>query len=379
MTMARKPKILVVDDEPRNLRLVDAMLAPLDCEPILANSGEHAIEELTRCSPDLVLLDIMMPGIDGIEVAKRIKADANTQVIPVVMVTALRDVEDRVKALEAGADDFLSKPVDRTELTARVRSLLKVKAYNDHMRNHQQKLEAEVAKRTEQLRSAFTKLKDASLDTINRLSSAAEYKDEDTGSHIVRIGRYAKVIGQAMGLDAEFVEGLLYAAPMHDIGKIGVPDRILLKPGKLDPEEWEIMKGHTQIGAKILAGGDSPFIKMDESIALTHHEKWDGTGDPHGLRGEDIPMEGRIAAIADVFDALTSVRPYKAASPPEEAFVIIRDGRGQHFDPRVVDAFFRIQTDILEIKRRNRDTEASRLIQMNGGQRVPRVDSEREC
>jgi putative two-component system response regulator len=274
-------------------------------------------------------------------------------------------VDDRVKALEVGADDFLSKPVDNTELRARVNSSLKVKAYNDHMRNYQKELEAEVAKRTEELRQAFQKIKLASLDTIFRLSQAAEYKDEDTGSHIKRMSHYAAAVARKLGLDDSAVETILYAAPMHDVGKIGIPDKILLKPAKLDPDEWAIMKQHTTIGANILKGSDAEFIKMAEVIALTHHEKWDGTGYPKGLKGKAIPLSGRIAAIADVFDAITSKRPYKEAFPLDKSLSIIKEGRGNHFDAEVVDAFFAIQDEIVEIKEHYRDEDTSRLFQIS--------------
>jgi len=280
------------------------------------------------------------------------------------MVTALREVEDRIRALEVGADDFLTKPVDKTELRARVNSLLKVKAYNDHMRNYQKELEDEVAKRTEQLRQAFEKIKIASLDTIFRLSRAAECKDEDTGAHIQRMSHYSAAVARQMGLNDSTVEAMLYAAPMHDVGKIGIPDQILLKPGRLDPDEWEIMKQHTTIGAKIMEGSDAEFIKLAEVIALTHHEKWDGSGYPRGLKGSEIPLAGRIAAVADVFDALTSKRPYKEPFPIEKSFTIIKESRGSHFDREVVDALFAVEDEILSFKEEFQDQHESTLIRM---------------
>jgi len=357
-------KILVVDDEDQNLRLMEAMLVPLGYEVHLAGDGEDALEKVKEVSPDVILLDIMMPGLDGFEVAKRLKHDDETKIIPIVMVTALKEVEDRVKALEVGADDFLTKPVDKTELRARVQSLLKVKAYNDHMRDHQKVLEAEVAKRTEQLRRAFQKIKKASLDTIYRLSRAAEYKDEETGAHIMRMSHYSAAVARKMGLNDSTVDAILYAAPMHDVGKIGTPDHILLKPGKLDPDEWEIMKQHAVIGGKILEGSDAGFIKLAEVIALTHHEKWDGSGYPKGLKGARIPLVSRITAIADVFDALTSKRPYKEAFSLEKSFRIIKEERGSHLDPDVVDAFFGVQDEILAIKNKYKDEHESLLVEI---------------
>jgi putative two-component system response regulator len=348
--MDKTPRILVVDDEDRNLRLMEAILVPLGYDIFFARDGEQAVQKAKTDRTDLILLDIMMPKMDGFEAARALKADNDTNIIPIVMVTALQDVADRVKALEAGADDFLTKPVDKTEVRARVASLLKVKAYNDHMRHYQIELESQVAKRTKELKKAFEKVKSASLEAIYRLTRAAEYKDEDTGDHIQRMSNYSAAIARAMGLEEQTTEAILYAAPMHDIGKIGIPDRILLKPGKLTPEEWTIMKQHTMIGARILEGSDTEAIRLGEIVALSHHEKWDGTGYPKGLKGKDIPLAGRIVAIADVFDALTSKRPYKEAFSLEKSFEIIKQGRGSHFDPRVVDAFFASEQELLEIK-----------------------------
>jgi len=362
--MKSKPKILVVDDEDQNLRLLEAMLIPLGYEVILARDGIEALDKVRKIPPDVILLDIMMPKMDGFEVARRLKEDEGAKIIPIVMVTALREVEDRIRALEVGADDFLTKPVDKTELRARVNSLLKVKAYNDHMRNYQKELEDEVAKRTEQLRQAFEKIKIASLDTIFRLSRAAECKDEDTGAHIQRMSHYSAAVARQMGLNDSTVEAMLYAAPMHDVGKIGIPDQILLKPGRLDPDEWEIMKQHTTIGAKIMEGSDAEFIKLAEVIALTHHEKWDGSGYPRGLKGSEIPLAGRIAAVADVFDALTSKRPYKEPFPIEKSFAIIKESRGSHFDREVVDALFAVEDEILSFKEEFQDQHESTLIRM---------------
>jgi len=359
-------RILAVDDEECNLVVIKAMLAPLGHQVLLARNGYEALSIALQNHIDLILLDVTMPGVDGFEVANRLKHSEVTRTIPIVMVTALNEVEHRVKAFDVGADDFLCKPVDRTELQARVRSLLQVKAYHDHMQDYQQTLEAEVSKRTADLAEALRELQASSLDTINRLSAAAEYRDEDAGSHIVRIGLYAAAIARTLGLDADTVDRIRYAAPMHDIGKIGLPDRILLKPGALKPDEWEIMKQHTVIGAGILAGSDRDFIQTAEQIALTHHEKWDGSGYPRELSGEDIPVEGRITAIADVFDALTIKRPYKEALSLRESLAIIESSRGTHFDPDVADAFFETGREILAIKTQHRDQGVSLLAQFNG-------------
>lgn len=360
----KKARVLAVDDEYPNLFLMHDLLASKGFQVSLANDGEEALESVLRFPPDVILLDINMPKMDGFEVLERLKKGEATQFIPVVMVTGQSEVEDRVKALELGADDFLIKPVDWMELTARVQSLVKVKAYYDYMHDHQRHLEAEVNQRTEQLRLAADKLRRAheglkasSLDTIYRLSRAAEYRDEDTGAHIQRMSHFAAAVARKMGLNERIVEGILYGAPMHDVGKIGIPDRILLKPGKLDSDEWEVMKQHTTIGARILEGASVGFIKMGEIIALTHHEKWDGTGYPRGLKGKETPLIGRITAIGDVFDALTSQRPYKEAFSVEKSLEIVKAGRGSHFDPDVVDAFLAILEEILEIKEKYRDNQ----------------------
>ena len=362
--MEQKPKIMIVDDEERNLRLMEALLVPIGYEVILSKDGQDALDKVKESRPDVILLDIMMPKVDGFEVARRLKKDSETRIIPIVMVTALKDVDDRVKALEVGADDFLTKPVDKLELRARVQSLLKVKAYNDHMRDYQRELEAEVTKRTAQLQNALEVIKDASLETIYRLSRAAEYKDENTGTHILRMSRYSAAVARKLKLDDMFVEAILYASPMHDVGKIGIPDSILLKTCKLTTDEWELMKQHTIIGAQILEGSDTEFIKLAEVIALTHHEKWDGSGYPKGLEGEKIPIEGRVTAIADVFDALITKRPYKEPFSLETAFNMIHKSRGNHFDPDVVDAFFSIKDEILSIKNKYSEQEITTLYQI---------------
>lgn len=348
--MNNKPVILAVDDQVQNIELLEAFLIPQGYQIIRAGNGEEALFKLTS-DVDLILLDVMMPGMDGFEVTRRVRENLSFRLLPIILVTALRELDDHVKGIEAGCDDFISKPVDKTELVARVRALLKVKAYHDLMSDYQKKLEAEVAVRTEDLRRALEDAKAAALEIIQRLSSAAEYKDAQTGYHIDRMSRYAAAIARQMGLDAAAAKLIQFASSMHDLGKIGVPDRILLKPAKLSPLEWEIMKKHTLIGAEIMKDSQIELLQVGEIIARTHHEKWDGSGYPAGLRGEEIPLSGRIAAVADVFDALCSARPYKEASSFEEALEVIRQGSGGHFDPDVVDAFFAILNEIQAIKR----------------------------
>ena len=367
--MRDKPLILAVDDEPQNLMVLEAILMSQGYDVVTAPNGKEAIETARQQQPELILLDIMMPVMDGFETVEILKGDDRTRSIPVVMVTALTQVDDRVKALDAGADDFMTKPVDKSVVRARVRSLLKVKAYNDHMLNYQKELEDTVNNRTRELQQAFSNLKTANLETIIRLSRAAEYKDDDTGAHVLRMSHYAAAIALELGEPAEMCDRILNAAPMHDIGKIGIPDSILLKPGPLTDEEWKVMRRHSYMGKKILEGSDSPVIQLAEEIAFTHHEKWDGSGYPRGLSGNDIPRSGRIVAIADVFDALTSKRPYKNPFSLDKSFAILREGRGRHFDPDVVDAFFAAEDRILEIKNGYTDDGISKLYEvMHGSQ-----------
>src|SRR4030066_702933 len=236
--MKDKPVILVVDDQPQNIELLEAYLVPQGYEIVKAANGEEALEKLSGNQIDLILLDVMMPGMDGCEVTRRVRQDDTHRLLPIILVTVLRETEDRVKGIEAGCDDFISKPFDKIELLARVRSLLKVKAYNDLMSNYRKELESEVTRRTEELKHAFERIKAASLETIYRLSMASEYKDEDTGAHIKRMSRYSAAVARRMGLTESTIETILYAAPMHDLGKIGIPDLILLKPAKLTPGEW---------------------------------------------------------------------------------------------------------------------------------------------
>ena len=364
--------ILVVDDDPSIHRMMNRILNRAGYNVLAAYEGQEAFETIAAKHPDLILLDLSMPMLDGFEIAAHLKNNLKTQDIPIILITGLDNSQNHVKALEAGANDFLSKTAQPEEILARIRSHLKVKRLNDQLRDYRASLEKTVALKTAQL-------KNASLEIIWRLMSASEYRDTETGAHIQRMSHYSAAIARKMGLTSKTVETILYAAPMHDIGKIGIPDEILLKPGKLDAKEWEIMKMHTTIGANILKGSKIGFVRMGAIIAITHHEKWDGSGYPNGLKGRQIPLAGRIVALADVFDALTSKRPYKEAFSAKKSHGIIKQGCGNHFDPDVVDIFFSIQDEILKIKATYQDKKSSPLLCMdhllNGGT----VNSASEC
>ncbi|MFA4029834.1 MAG: hypothetical protein GDYSWBUE_001143 [Candidatus Fervidibacterota bacterium] len=353
---SEKKRILVVDDEEYIQQLLQSILSREGYEVSVAGDGDEALRLIDQNAYDLIVLDIMMPGTNGLEVLRRIKTTERLKFTPVIIMTAVMDRDVRYRALDFGADEFLNKPIDIYELRARVRTLLSVKEYHDFLANLADMLKAEVDKKTKELR-------EAQLETVRRLGRAAEFRDDETGNHIMRMSMYCAIVAKRLGLPDEDVEMILYASPMHDVGKIGVPDRILLKPGKLDPGEWEIMKRHTVWGAEILSGSRSQLLETARVIALTHHEKWDGSGYPHGLSGEEIPLFGRICAIADVFDALTSERVYKPAYPNERAFSIINEERGRHFDPQVVDAFFASLDEIIEVQSKYVETKKPWLWQ----------------
>ena len=342
----RNERILVIDDEAANLKLLDKMLRAQGYENlVLLNDPREVIGSYQQARPDLILLDINMPHLDGYQVMEQLKALNDPLLPPIVILTAQNGKDYLLRALAAGARDFITKPFDRNELLMRVRNLLD--AHLAHRLIHDQKkvLEEMVQIRTEELRNTR-------LQVVQRLGMAAEYRDEETGNHILRMSHISALLARKIGWSVAACELMLNASPMHDIGKIGIPDAILLKPGKFEPHEWEVMKTHAAIGGKLLDGDDSDLMCMAQEIALSHHEKWDGSGYPNGLSGEAIPQAGRIAALADVFDALTSARPYKKAWTVENAVNLIRENSGKHFDPKLVEIFMQQLPGILKIRER---------------------------
>lgn len=329
-------RILIIDGDARSLQLMETLFKAEGYVTETATNGEDALKFIPGFQPDLILIDTMLPGIDGFQVTGRIKLDPATKTIPIIMVGTPDNRGSKIRALQMGAEEFLSKPIERTELWVRVRNLLRLREFSTFLLNHNRILEEQVAARTQELREAYR-------DTILTMVRAAEFKDEETGNHVQRISYYCRNMAEEMGLGDEFAEGIFYASPMHDIGKIAIPDAILLKPGGFTPEEWTIMKSHTTYGAKILEKGNSPYIRMGAEIALNHHERWDGGGYPNGLKGMEIPISARIMNIADIYDTLRAKRPYKPAFAHEKAMEIITVGDGRtmpgHFDPQVLAVF----------------------------------------
>jgi len=336
--------VLVIDDSPEMIDILGEILRPL-YQVRFSTNGNDALALVQRLPPSLILLDVMMTGMSGHEVCRRLKTDLRTRDIPVIFITSSSDPADEQLGLELGAVDYLHKPLNPPLVIQRVRIHLE-------LRNQNLTLENKVLERTRQL-------EESQLEVVRRLAMAGEYRDNETGMHVMRMSYMACRLALEAGLPESLARLLLHAAPMHDIGKIGIADRILLKPGKFEPDEWEIMKTHTLIGAEIIGDHDSPLLQMARSVALTHHEKWDGSGYPYGLVGDAIPMEGRLVAVSDVYDALSSERPYKPAWSPEDAFNFIRDQAGAHFDPKLASLFLKIRPEIIEITEKYRDTATS--------------------
>jgi putative two-component system response regulator len=362
-----KKRLLFVDDEPL---MLDSLRRAMHCqrlvwECVYLTDPHEAWNKVLEGGFDVVVADVKMRGMSGLDLLDRIRSTPHVSDIPVLILTGSTDRELKRQALDLGAADLLDKPIEAEDLLARLRNLMRLKSYQDQLKTSNRRLEQAVLERTEELFHSR-------LDIIWRLGKAAEHRDQETGNHVIRVGCISRVIAEAMGLDRRRVEILFLAAPLHDIGKIGIPDAILMKRGPLSREEWVVMKQHCRIGARILSEDshirstffqwrgaerrpaarlvDNPFLEMAASIAATHHEKWDGSGYPRGLSGESIPLESRIVAIADVFDALTSLRPYKEPSTEYEAMQIIADAAAVHFDPAVHSVFRRTLPEIQSIR-----------------------------
>jgi len=333
-----KKTILVVDDTPENVDIVKMVLSE-DYKIKVALNGKRALKIANNSpQPDLILLDIMMPEMDGYEVCRRLKAADATRTIPIIFLTAKSEENDETKGFKMGAADYVIKPISVPILQARVKTQLALQEQNKY-------LEEQVKLRTDELNKTR-------LEIIRRLGRACEFKDNETGLHVIRMSYYSEFIGKAAGMSDNEAELMLNAAPMHDVGKIGIPDNILLKPGKLTEKEWELMRMHPQYGVNIIGGHESDLLAAAKEVALTHHEKWNGEGYPQRLKGKEIPLMGRIVAIADVFDALTTERPYKKAWSIDKAVEMIDSERGKHFDPDLVPYFIEVLPEILHIRKR---------------------------
>jgi putative two-component system response regulator len=341
MNGSNKPVVLVVDDAAESIDVARGALGS-EFHVKAAINGAKALELATLHKPDLILLDVMMPDMSGYDVCLRLKADYTTSDIPVIFVTTLSDSDNEGTGLELGAVDYVTKPYIPSLLRTRVRT---------HVSLHRQQIILEQI-----VKARTAELLETRLEIIRRLGRAAEYRDNETGMHVLRMSQICRTIALASGMQEDRAELLFQASPMHDIGKLGVPDRILLKPGRLNEEEWEVMKRHTTIGAEIIGDHPSELLVLARVLALRHHERWDGKGYPGGLQGESIPIEARVVSLADVFDALLSVRPYKPAWSIDKTLAHIREQSGQHFDPRLVSAFISRLDECLAIRDRYADT-----------------------
>jgi putative two-component system response regulator len=366
-------RVMIVDDEAVNVRVVRKLLQRLGYQNLSSTTDStQVLEQLRRQRPDVLLLDVMMPEVSGFAILKAMQSDDELRSIPVLALTAMSDRKTRLTALELGANDFLEKPIDQAELSPRVRNALMIRTCQNQLRSYADDLRTAVRQRTRQLSQSR-------LEVVHCLARAAEFRDDDTGRHVIRVGHFAKLIAQHAGLPRSFVDMIGFAAQLHDVGKIGIPDAILQKPGPLTEEEFDFMRRHCDMGNRVLSAShvsdrivtgieeldsdtpaatdfwESPVSGMAATIAMTHHEKWDGSGYPNGLSAEDIPIEGRITAVADVFDALSSKRPYKEAFPIDRCFEILREGRGKHFDPQLLDVFLAHRADIEQIQFENRE------------------------
>lgn len=357
----KTPTVMIVDDMPANLMVLENMLRTKGCRVLAFPNGKMALAAAAKNPPDLILLDINMPGMDGFEVCRRLKADHALKDIPVLFISGLTETEDKVKAFSAGGVDYVTKPLQCEEVLARVDTHLRLRTFQAELQKHNLHLEHLVKEKSRELY-------DSQMAAILAVSKLAETRDDETGHRIERTRTFCKLVAEklrddpryASGINDAYVENIYHAAPLHDIGKVGILDAILLKPGKLTPEEFEIMKTHTVIGAKTLQAArdkypKNAFLNMGIGLARAHHEKWDGTGYPDGLAGEDIPLCGQIMALADVYDALRSKRPYKPSFSHEKSCGIILEGAGKHFDPAVISVFKAVERDFADIRERMSD------------------------
>ncbi len=354
------PKVLIIDDEFTSRVIFEEIVSGIKDDIIVKSfsSPVEALEWMHSNPPDLVLLDYLMEEMSGLEVLKKIRQIRLLEDTPVIFVTGATDESIRYQALDCGATDFITKPLDIYECRVRCRNLLSLSLHHKLQKNRSETLEKAVNSATQQILLR-------EYETLFRLAKAGEYRDTETGNHVLRMAKYSRLIAEGLGLETEQCHLIEMAAPMHDIGKIGIPDHILLKPGKLTTEEYEVMKKHPSIGYEILQDSSSKFIRLGAKIALGHHEKFDGSGYPQGLQGTDIPLEARIVAIADVFDALTSVRPYKKAWTNEDAMAYLVDNKGSHFDPRCLDVFIEKFNAAILIQQQLRDfhqTESKHVV-----------------
>jgi len=359
-------KILILDDEPANVRVLKRYLETAGYSNIQTSTDStSALEWIDQQRADVLLLDVMMPEVSGIDILGQMRKHPRLRFVPVLIVTANTDSETKQICLSLGANDFLAKPVDPNELLPRVRNTLITRSFQNQMTRYAQQLERRVKERTRELELSRR-------EVVECLARAAEYRDTETGNHVVRVGRFAGIIARRLNFSEEEVSNLELAAQLHDVGKIAIPDAILHKPGRLDPDEFDYIKRHAAIGHSIIrahspqeaqvlrrhvmAGGQllaaqaSPLLQLASTIALSHHERYDGKGYPLGIKGEDIPLEARVTSVADVYDALSSSRPYKDPMPREKCFEILEEGRGTQFDPRVLDAFFASSEEILAVQ-----------------------------
>lgn len=364
--LTRNSKLMIIDDERYNVMVVEKYLRDAGYEKFVTTSNSSTALQLIRSEkPDVLLLDIMMPQVSGLDILHALSIDGVLDDLPTIVMTASSDADVKLVCLDLGACDFLPKPIDPVDLVPRVRNALKNKIYRDQLTQHMDHLEQMVAERTQEVIQSRE-------EVIRCLARAAECRDDITGNHVLRVGQYAHLIAKELGFDDASADLIDLAAQLHDVGKIGIPDSVLHKPGKLDPDEYDIiqrhcaigrkiiepmgiedwgkLKTHTVVGAKMLNVKSSPLMMLAARIAQSHHERWDGKGYPLGLKGEDIPLEGRIVAVADVYDALSTERPYKKSLPRDECFRILEEGRGTQFDPQVLDAFFRISDEIVKVQ-----------------------------